>query len=256
MTIKGSIAGETQPCAFADATANTAWNTAFGSAVPAGSSWPWSQVTSLTSWRGSKAGCLVGGTVSAGSCASTGVTGTPVAALAAVTLNRWRSLNNPPSAGAPQPVVFCTLSTVSHSFVNVGELQACPATSRQCGDHCYTVPSGWDTAKKHNCPYNIWQLNSTTPTNNVLSGTWKNEVPLDVWKTSNGAPTSPADVSFSVWSQRKLEGKANVNLADAVGLDVTWYNGPCENPKNAWVSPPQDYPLMKSAGAGCSLGLD
>jgi hypothetical protein len=42
MTIKGSIAGETQPCAFADATANTAWNTAFGSAVPAGSSWPWS----------------------------------------------------------------------------------------------------------------------------------------------------------------------------------------------------------------------
>ena len=50
--------------------------------------------------------------------------------------------------------------------------------------------------------------------------------------------------------------KNNINLADSVGIDVTWFGPPCENPKNSWVSPPQDYPLMLSSGSGCSLGRD
>ena len=43
--------------------------------------------------------------------------------------------------------------------------------------------------------------------------------------------------SFSVWGQRLLTGISQVNLAESVGMDVSWYGPVCENPGNAWASP-------------------
>ena len=249
MSITGSIAGETQPCSTSlVGTPLTTWKGKFQVADIAATAW--SQVTKLTAWRGSQAGCLVGGSVTAGSCASTGNTGSNVAALAAVPLNRWRST----TTGTPSYMVFCTLSTVAKSFVNVDVLQSCPASTQavpvqQCGDHCYTMPANYKTGV---CPYNIWQLNTTTPTTQVpLTGTWAADEG-DEW--TSGAVGAG---KFKVYGQRLLTGTTSqVDIAESVGMDVSWYGPVCENPGNAWVSPAQDYPLMLSAGSGCTLGAD
>ncbi len=253
MSITGSIAGETQPCSTSlTGSKLTDWQSKFVQTGTTIAATAWSQVTKLTSWRGSQAGCLVGGTVTAGSCSSTGVTGTNVAALAAVPLNRWRST----TVGTPSYMVFCTLSTVANSFVNVDVLQSCPASTaavpvQQCGDHCYTMPANYKTGV---CPYNIWQLNKTgtAPTTQVpLTGTWLSDEG-DEWTSGAAGATK-----FSVWGQRLLTGTTSqVNIAESVGMDVSWYGPVCENPGNAWASPAQDYPLMLAAGSGCTLGAD
>lgn len=223
------------PQATPPATTGADWATAFG--TPARSSFV--QVTKLTSWTGTGAGCLVGGTVKAGTCPSTGVTGTPIDALAAMDLNRWRSDST--NAAAVKYYVFCTLSTISNVFVGVDTLSACPATDTlgntqtQCGDHCYTTPKGY---KAEVCPYSLWTLNDTsgaalTPVVPALPvAPWSPSSDGDTWITAGTTP-----LKMKIFGQRLAVGDKRADNADAIAIDVSWYGAPCENPSNAWVAP-------------------
>jgi hypothetical protein len=201
----------------------------------------WRKVTNLLSWRGSNAGCLVNGVAVPGACSPLQLnSGKNIAANPSINLNRWR--NN----GLTNLNMFCVLEATSRTYQEVGQTQCGAGTNTNvvdCGNHCYTMPTGWTGNNNKGCPLGPWKFGSVTGAATTFAG-WKSFP--DKWEV---------DEKMAIYYQRLT---ATVNtVSDSVDISASWYGGECTNPQTFAKDPNGQYPLMLTTGTGCdTLGLN